>query len=78
MVLPVFEEAHEQAKRNIDTAISQVMDMAAMKSFFTAGADEVLDVKMCKLAKSHEFTLVLVRHRINYSNFTITVAHMLK
>lgn len=46
VVLALFEEAHEQAKRNVYTLIFEVMEQAIMRAFFIGGADVLLHENM--------------------------------
>lgn len=51
MVLYLFKEAREQAKRNFYTGVFDVMEHAVVKDFFTGGGDELLYEEMYKHAK---------------------------
>lgn len=55
-VLSIFKKAHEQAKRNVQKPVFEVMQHAALKKLFTDGVDELLDDKMYKPAKPLHFT----------------------
>lgn len=55
MVLDLFEEAHEQAKRNDHTSVFVVKEQAAMKAFCTGEAEEILEDNKYKLAESQGF-----------------------
>lgn len=50
MVLASFEEAHEQANGNVFTPVLEVMEKAAVESFFTGRAGKLRDGKMYNLA----------------------------
>lgn len=52
VILALFEEAHELAKENVCKPIFEVMEQVAVKDFFTAEADELLEDKMYRLAES--------------------------
>lgn len=56
VVLDLFGEAHEQAKRNVHTPVFEDMEQTGVKAFFTGRAHELLDDEMYKLAKSQEAT----------------------
>lgn len=51
-VLRILEDAHERTKENFYMFVFEVTGQIAIKTFLTAGADELLDDKMYKLAES--------------------------
>lgn len=62
--LALFEEAHQRVKGNIYITVSEVMDQAVVKGFFTEEPDKLLDDKIYKLAKTQESTQGLVLYLI--------------
>lgn len=78
VVLTCFEEAHDRAKRIVYTPVFDVMGQAAVKAFFTMGADELPDDLMYKLAESQNFIQVLVHHLRKLSRFAVPVARLVK
>lgn len=76
VVLPLFEEAHGHAKGNVFTPVVEAIQQAVVKAFFNKRADELRNDKMYKLAESHDTTQGLVRHLINLSAFTVSVARV--
>lgn len=63
---------------NVYTSLFGAMEQAAKKTFFTGGADDLLDDKMYKLFESQDFTLVIIRHLIKSSRGTVQGACLVK
>lgn len=78
VVLDLFQEALERTMGNTQSSTYRVMQQAAVKAFFSGGADELLHQKMYKIAKSYGIKRVLVRHRTILSTFTLPVPHFVK
>lgn len=78
MALYLFEEAHEQVKKNIHTTLFGVIEQTAVKTFFNEGANELLDEKMYKLADFQDVTQRLVRHLRKPSTITAPVTTLCK
>lgn len=64
VVFDLFEESHEQAKRNICTFVIVVKEQASVKAFFTGGADKIVTDKMYRLAEFQDVTQNIVPHLI--------------
>lgn len=78
VVLTILREAKERALNKIHTPIYKVMELAAVKTFFLRGTDELLDEKINKPAEFHDFAEGLVFHLIKRINFILPIRYLLK
>lgn len=75
VVFALYEEAHVGADGNVYKVVFDVMEQAAVKAFFSGGADKQLGDKMYKLAASQKFTQSLIAHLIKSSTFTVPITN---
>lgn len=78
VILPLLQEAQEQAMDNFYLPIYEVIEQAAPKVFFTSGANELLNENTYELAESQYFKTDLVRHLMKPSTYRVRAACFVK
>lgn len=78
VAIALFQEAQESSVDSLHTPIYEVVVRAAVKAFFTEGADDLLKKEAYKLANSHKFKHDLFRYLIISSTFTVPVPRFCK